>query len=241
MAYPPGSYPPGAYPAYPPGAYSPGAYPAHPPGAYPEAPEDVEPAAPAIAPHRPIRFRADFGMGGFNPKDVNEYMKSQIPSNAYQTSGFSEMIMLMSASASVAYYPARFFGVRANGVYLFAPKVITVQGGTTEGFWLHSLAPALSLDFAFDQGKLARFFASPGIAYQVAWFEGYGASGLGLTLALGAELSFGQSRAKGISISLVLRKADLDIESRPSASSSVPMNSLDFTSVLVCVGFQTGM
>jgi hypothetical protein len=180
-------------------------------------------------------------MGPFDPKDVNAYMKTQVPSNAYAEQGFPEMVLLMSAGASVAYYPARFFGVRPNVVYLFSPKVLTVQGGTSEGFWLHSLAPGLSIDFAFDQGKLPRFFVSPGVSYHLAWFEGYSASGLGLSVALGAELSFGQTRRKGISLALVLRTADLDINGRPSTSSRVAMNSLDFTSVLFCVGFQTGM
>jgi len=118
---------------------------------------------------------------------------------------------------------------------------MTVSGGSSQMFWLHSVAPGLSLDFAYDEGKLPRFFASPGIAYQLAWFEGYSASGLGLTLALGADLSFGAARAKGVYVALVGRLANLTFSSRPSTPSTEPVNKLDFSSVLVCVGFQMGI
>jgi hypothetical protein len=242
MGYPlPGRVPPGYPPGYLPPGYVPPGYPP-PPAIEPAEPVVEEPAAPAIAPHRPFRFRADFGMGYFNPSDVNAYIKDQVPSNAVAKQGFSEMVMLMSAGVSVAYYPIRFIGIRPNLVYLFAPKLITVEGGSSEGFWLHSLAPGFSLDLAFDQGKLARFFVSPGLSYHLGWFEGYGASGLGLSLALGAELSFGSTRKKGISIALVMRSADLDVKSGPEvASNAVVVDDLDFSSVLVCVGFQLGI
>jgi hypothetical protein len=181
-------------------------------------------------------------MGYFNPSDVNDYLESKVPSNAVAVQGFSDMILLMSAEASIAYYPARFFGIRPTATYLFAPKVIEVSGGSSEGFWLHSVAPGLALDFTFDEGKLARFFASPGIAYQLGWFDDYSASGLGFTLAGGAELSFGQARKKGIYLAAVFRRAKLGISSRPSTTtSSVRMDDLDFTSLLFCVGFQTGI
>jgi hypothetical protein len=231
---PPTAYPPGAYPAYP----GPG-YAGYPPAAAPETVE--EPDLPAIAPHRPFRFRADFGMGYFNPSDVNAYLEDQVPSNAVMTQGFSEMILLMSTGVSLAYYPIRSVGVRPNLVYLFAPKVMTVTGGSSEAFLLHSLAPGLSLDLALDEGKLPRFFASPGIAYHLGWFEGYGASGLGFSLAVGAELSFGQARRQGVSLTLVARRAKLGIGDRPSTPSGVVMDNLDFTSVLFCVGFQRGL
>ena len=228
------AYPPGAYPAYPPPTY-PG-YPA----SSPEPPELAEPAAPAIAPLRPLRFRADFGIGYFNPSDVNAYIKSKVPSNAYAVQGFSDMIMLMSIETSIAYYPVRFFGIRPTATYLFAPKLITVSDGTTEGYWLHSVAPGLSLDFAYDEGKLARLFMSPGIAYQLGWLDGYSASGVGFTVAAGADLSFGQARAKGVYLAGVFRAAKLGTSSRPDAARSVVLNHLDFTSFLFCVGFQLG-
>ena len=233
MGYPPPGYPP---PGYPP--------PGYPPGYAPEPPEVIEePTAPVIAPNRPLRFRINYGMGYFNPSDVNAYLKSKVPSNAYAVQGFSDMVLLLAGEVSVAYYPIRYVGIRPNAVYLFSPKVITVSGGSTEGFWLHSMAPGLSLDFAWDEGKLPRLFASPGLSYQAAWFEGYSASGLGLTLALGAELSFGQARSKGLYLALVLRKAKLAINGRPvsDGTNSVAMNHLDFTSVLFCLGFQTGI
>ena len=180
-------------------------------------------------------------MGYFNPADVNDYLESQVPSNAVAVQGFSEMVLLMSVEGSFAYHPNRFFGVRPTATYLFSPKVIEVSGGSTQGFWLHSIAPGLSLDFTYDQGKLARFFVSPGIAYQLGWLDDYSASGLGFTLAVGADLSFGQARAKGIYVAAVFRRAKLGIDSRPAVDSSTAgMDDLDFTSFLICVGFQTG-
>ena len=117
------------------------------------------------------------------------------------------------------------------------------MNGDYTTYYLHSLAPGLSVDLAYDEGQLARFFLSPGIAYQWAWFEGFGATGLGLTLAMGAELSFGAKRSKGVSVALVFRSANLDVSTRPSSSTdSTPnINHLDFSSILLCVGFQLGL
>jgi hypothetical protein len=250
--YPPPGYPPPGYqpqpgyppPGYPPPAgYSPGPGSPYPPP-YPgyEAVVEETPEVPVIAVHRPVRMRLGYGMGGFNPSDVNNWMKARLPSNAVVQSGVSDMVLLLSLDASAAYYPARFIGIRPNVSYLFSPKVVS-DGNTSQSYWLHSLAPGLSLDLAFDQGKLARFFASPGVSYHLAWFEGYQASGVGLSLAVGAELSFGAQRSKGISLALVFRSADLGVSTRPSSAldRNPAINNLDFSSVLFCAGFQTGI
>ncbi|HVY25352.1 MAG TPA: hypothetical protein VHB79_02330 [Polyangiaceae bacterium] len=216
--------------------------PHQPAGNVPFASEPAE--APAVgALDRRFAFKANFGIGGFDPGDVNRYIKSRVPSNSYQTQGFSEMVLLLSFDVSGAYFPVRFFGIRPNLLYLFAPKVLTVQGGESQGYWLHSIAPGLSLDFVYDTRKVARFFASPGIAYQVGWFEGYEAHGLGLELALGTELSFGERRAKGISLALVVRSADLDVSSAPASFDyeTPVIRDLNFTAIMFRVGFQVGM
>lgn len=231
--------------AYPPGYTTPPGY--APPGYPVQTYEAVEPTeseapAPEVAPLRPFRFRVDFGMGGFDPSDVNAYLESRVPKNASRQSGFSQMVLLVSAGVSGAYYPTRYFGIRPNLVYLASPKVTAVDSNVTETYLLHSLAPGLSLDLAFDEGKLARYFFSPGLSYHAAWFEGYSASGLGISAALGADLSFGVARKMGISLALVLRLAKLDAGSRPAdAPVDAPLvRTLDFSSLLFCVGFQLG-
>lgn len=230
MAYPP---PPPGYPP-PPGAGYPPQYPAYPPAV---AEEPEVPSGPA--PFRPLRFRFDFGIGYFHPSQVNNYMQAQIPSDADVVSGFSEMVMLLSFDFSVAYYFTPWFGLRPSLLYLFSPKVF-VYGDDTQSYWLHSLAPQLSVDFAIDTGGVARFFASPGLAYQVGWFEGYNAQGVGIELALGADLSFGVARAKGISLALAFRYANLGVSSGP-AYQTTTIGHLDFTSLLLRVGFQFGI
>jgi len=234
MAYPP---PPPGYPP-PPGAGYPPQYPAYPPAV---AEEPEVPSGPA--PFRPLRFRFDFGIGYFHPSQVNNYMQAQIPSDAELVSGFSEMALLFSLDFSGAYYFTPWFGLRANMLYLFSPKILEVMDGDSHTYWLQSLAPGLSLDFAIETGGVARFYASPGIAYQYASFEGYSADGVGLELALGADLSFGAARAKGISLALVFRYANLGVSSGPGyVSSSQPtIDHLDFTSLLLRVGFQFGI
>jgi|GEM_PF-2064968 len=181
-------------------------------------------------------------MGFFDPKEVNTWLKARVPSGATMESGFSEMAMLLALEASGAYYPIRYVGIRPSASYLFSPKAFSVNGEYTT-YYLHSLAPGLSVDLAYDEGKLPRFFISPGIAYQWAWFEGYEATGLGLTLAMGAELSFGAARSKGVSVALVFRSANLDVSTKPSSYSdrNPVINHLDFSSVLLCVGFQLGL
>jgi hypothetical protein len=183
-------------------------------------------------------------MGYFNPGDVNNYMQAQVPSDAVMVSGFSKMVLLLSLDFSAAYYLTPWFGVRPNLLYLFAPKILEVYGGDTHTYWLQSIAPGVSVDFAFDTGGVARWYASPGVAYQYATFEGYTAQGLGLELALGADLSFGVARAKGLSVALVLRYANLGVNSGPATTLtyySPAIGHLNFSSAIVRVGFQWGL
>lgn len=244
-APPPGAAAPAPADAQPAGVAAPPAPAAaqQPPSNVSLAIEPAEATEPTVEPlDRHFAFKANFGIGGFDPGDVNRYIKARVPSSAITTQGFSEMVMLLSFDVSAAYFPVRFFGIRPNLLYLFAPKVLTVEGGNTEGYWLHSVAPGLSLDFVYDTRKVARFFASPGVAYQVGWFEGYKANGLGLELALGTELSFGERRAKGLSLALAVRIADLDVSSAPARTEFDPpaIRDLNFTAVMFRVGFQLG-
>lgn len=55
------------------------------------------------------------------------------------------------------------------------------------------------------------------------------------------ELSFGRPRNKGASIALVLRYADLSVDSKPESVNQEPtIDSLDFSSIMVRLGFQYG-
>ena len=230
MAYPP---PPPGYPP-PPGAGYPPQYPAY-------TPEEQEaPSGPA--PFRPVRLRFGYGMGYFHPSQVNNYMKAQV-SGADVVSGFSDMVLLLSLDLSGAYYFTHWFGLRANLVYLFSPKILEIYGGESHTYWLQSLAPGLSLDFAIDTGGIARLFASPGLAYQYASFEDWSAQGVGIELALGTDLSFGVARAKGVSLALVFRYANLGVSSGPAYTPSYGprVDHLDFTSLLFRVGFKLGI
>ena len=224
------------------GAYPGPAYPYAGPGTVPQR-GDVRQVRPAEADPRRIAFKANFGIGAFAPDDVNTYIRQRVPSNAIMVQGFTEMVMLFSLDVSGAYFPVRFLGIRPSLLYLFAPKAFTVQGGENQAYWLHSVAPGLSTDLVLDQGRLARFFLSPGVAYQIAWFEGYAARGVGFELALGSELSFGRRRRSGISLALVLRQADLAVVSTPASPppETTPIRGLDFSSVMFRVGFQLGV
>jgi hypothetical protein len=204
----------------------------------------AEPTAADVAPLRPFRFHVGYGMGYFRPADVNAYIASLEKADHPGLQTTTEMRLLMSGELSVAYYPWRFLGVRPNFAYYFSPQVITVGYGTAKGLWLHSVSSGLALDLAYDQGKLARFFASPGVSVDVGWFEGYSASGLGLSLALGADFSYGQARARGFYVAVLLRRAKLGVDPQPIAaapSTAVMIHNLDFTSIIFCLGFQMGI
>jgi hypothetical protein len=207
----------------------------------PAAPTAASPPSPDIAPLRPFRFRVAYGLGYFRPADVNGYINSIANSDPSVAREDSDMKLLLSGELSVAYYPIRYFGIRPTIAYHFSPQVVTVGYGTARGFWLHSISRGLAFELAYDQGGLARFFASPGVSYDVGWFEGYSASGLGLSLALGTDLSFGQAHAKGVYLAVLLRRAKLGIGRRPNTPGEVTMNNLDFTSLIFCLGFQMGI
>jgi hypothetical protein len=245
--YPPPGYPPPGYPqaGYPPPGYP---QPGYPQGGFPQPiysspdvptePVEEEPATPEF---RPFRFRIDFGFGGFSPTEVNDYLASKMPSNAYMESGTTDMIMIFQLEAAVAYYFIPYLGIRPTVTYLFSPKAFVVQGGSSEGFWLHSIAPGLSIDGALPVGRVARLFLSPGLAYQAGWLDSYSASGLGITVSGGVDLSFGTARSKGMYIAGTFRKANLGVSSDTrysNTSGSGNLTHLDFTSFIISIGFQ---
>ena len=188
---------------------------------------------PMVAPFRPFRFKLNFGTGGYDAADVKRYLSSQgeVASSADVLSSFD---------VSAAYFPIRFLGVRPGLAYFFAANPVQMGWFGSRRYWLNSLAPGLAVDLVVHEGPFARFFVSPGLSYQWAWFEGYGAHGLGPELAVGAELSFGQAHTQGISIALAVRKATLDVSSRPASPlpEAPPINTLDLTSVMLRLGFQ---
>jgi hypothetical protein len=148
--------------------------------------------------------------------------------------------VLFSFDASAVYFPIRFLGVRPGLAYFFAANPVRFGWFGSKRYWLNSLAPGLGIDLVVDGGPRARFFASPALSYQWAWFEGYGAHGFGLELAIGVELSSGQARAQGISLALVVRKATLDVSSRPASPppEAPRIDTLDLTTVMLRLGFQ---
>lgn len=194
---------------------------------------EVSDPPPVEAPFGPFRFRLNFGVGGYDAADVKRYLSSQ--GEVASSAG-----VLCSFDASAAYFPVRFLGVRPGLAYFFAANPVQFGWFGSKRYWLNSLAPGLAVDLVVDGGPLARFFASPGLSYQWAWFEGYGAHGLGLELAIGAELSFGQARAQGISLALVVRKATLDVSGRPASPppEAPRIDTLDLTNVMLRLGFQ---
>jgi hypothetical protein len=199
----------------------------------PDPPPVSADSPPAVVPFRPFRFKLNFGAGGYDAADVKRYLssKGEVASSAS---------VLCSFDVSAAYFPVRFFGMRPGLAYFFATNPVWVDWLETRRYWLNALAPGLAVDLVVDGGNLARFFASPGLSYQWAWFEGYGAHGLGLELAIGAELSFGQARAQGLSLALVVRKATLDVSGRPASPppEAPRIDTLDLTSVMLRLGFQ---
>jgi hypothetical protein len=249
--YPPSGYPPPAA-TYPPPTPPPG-YP--PPMIYPSAgysqiiapaPEtDATPAPIEPVPLRPFRLRADMGEGFYRPTQVNNYIKSH--SNGDTTN--SDILLLLEVSG--AYYPTDYFGIRPSLAYLVNAEGLVggLMGGADYG--LGAIAPGIWFDFVIDTRGLARYFASPGLKYLQASFADntgqapaqWNARGVGYELALGAELSFGVRRQKGISLALVLQRAKLDVSGRSGipARGALSIDTLDFTAALVRVGFQMGI
>lgn len=214
--------------------------PGYPPSYTPEeSASAVGPSALETAPHRPLRFRADLGFGYFKPADVNRYLDSKASKSSYYSS--PDMNLLLVGEVSVAYYPVRFMGIRPTAAYFLSNTAVYETTGGSNTYALSSVATGLSLDVAYDDGNLVRLIASPGISRQLAWLDGYAASGLGLSIAVGAEFSFGQARAKGAYAAMVVRSAKLGITRRPESVSTVTMSDLDLTSVLFCGGFQMGI
>jgi hypothetical protein len=201
----------------------------NPPDPLPTSPD----SQPVVAPFRPFRFKLNLGAGGYDAADVKRYLSSQ--GEVASSAG-----VLCSFDVSAAYFPVRFLGVRPGLAYFFAANPVHEGWFGSRRYWLNSLAPGLAVDLVVDGGSLARFFASPGLSYQWAWFEGYEAHGLGLELAIGAELSFGQVRAQGLSLALVVRKATLDVSGRPASPppEAPRIDTLDLTSVMLRLGFQ---
>jgi hypothetical protein len=216
-------------------------------------PEDY--VEPAEAPFRRFRLRGDFGMGFFHPTDVKNFIKSR---NDLGNNGSpcisDESCVVMTIDLSAAYYVQRYLGIRMN-LAMLVPDLISPLMGPGDTYSMGSFVPGLALDFVRDKGGLARYFISPGLEYHWASFQAHvpsawkdvvdswDAHGLGLELAVGAELSFGPRRKAGLTLALVARRAKLDVSGRPDSPpvNSPAINTLDFSSVLLVGGFQLSL
>jgi hypothetical protein len=217
------------------------------------AESDPTQTAPGEARHRPFRLRLELGVGIFDPADAENFVASQ-------ENGTGESILtgrthpLANIEVSAAYYPRRYVGVRPH-IAILVPLDDVFAGllGSGPTYSMSSRSLGLSLDLALDRGRMARYFVSPGLAYHFASFsavvpqyrtgsitETWNADGLGYEIAFGSELSFGMQRTKGISILLVLQRAKLSVSGRPASPpvGAPQINTLDFSSVLLQVGYQ---
>jgi hypothetical protein len=135
----------------------------------PAVAEQQEPGTPA---HRPFRYRIAFGLGVVNPTEVNDYLDSKRLHVAADADwSLTGMVVLYHLEASFAYYPIPGVGLRPTLTYLGSPKWFEVSEGKMEFFWMHSIAPGLSIDGVLPVGRATRLFLSPGIAYQVGWLD----------------------------------------------------------------------
>jgi hypothetical protein len=195
-------------------------------------------------PHRFLRFRIDFGVGVMNPSDINNYENNEnfgTPSYSKETWRLTPAIDL-----SGAYYPTDYFGIRPSFILIMdTPSMLFARLG--EG--LQAYAPGLSLDLVRDRRGLARFFVSPGLRYYFASYSAdwnddlrWTAHGIGAELAVGSELSFGEKRAKGISLAIVAQRARLGVSGRPQVPlySAPAINTIDLSAIFLRVGFQMG-
>jgi hypothetical protein len=222
------------------------------------AESDPTQTAPGEARHRPFRLRLELGVGAFNPTDVENFVASQ-------ENGNSESILtggtlpLANIEVSAAYYPRRYVGVRPHVAILVPLDQIGdafTASGSGPTYSMSSCSLGLSLDLTLDRGRMARYFLSPGLAYHFASFsavvpqyrtgsitETWNADGIGYEIAFGSEFSFGERRAKGISISLVLQRVKLPVSSKPGylPSGAPPINTLDFSSILLQIGYQMAL
>lgn len=217
---------------------------------------DPTQTAPGEARHRPFRLRLELGVGMSHPTDVENFVASQNTGNGDTTLSRGNLQMA-NIEISGAYYPRRYVGLRPH-IAILVPldDVIAAPfggGGSTPTHSMSSRSLGLSVDLAVDRGRTARYFLSPGFAYHFASvgvdvpqtgpklaMATWNADGLGYEIAFGSELSFGERRAKGISISLVLQRVKLPVSSKPGylPSGAPPINTLDFSSILLQIGYQ---
>jgi hypothetical protein len=142
----------------------------------------------------PIHVYPQFGLslGFFYPSDVNDYMKTSMPSTYTVELGTQDMFMYFEILGGVTLRLKK-VDITPSLEYAIAPKFISVTNGDDYSFNFSRISPGVSANYYIPvgSGKHALFLGG-GVQYHILHFEDFSASNPGFKLQAGISFQFGK-------------------------------------------------
>jgi len=137
-------------------------------------------------------------LGVFSPRQVNDYIEDDLPSNIFLTMGTTDMIANFNLRLSLTVRPHRVIDIVPFAEFGWAPKFISVEYEDSYYYSFTKVAPGLAtrIHVPFGSGRHSLFFA-PGVSYDILSFKDDSrsvakAAGLGLRFHAGFNLGLGK-------------------------------------------------
>jgi hypothetical protein len=142
-----------------------------------------------------LHFGVGFGIGFFNPGDVNDYIEDET-NDLLITYGFSTLIVNYSLRATLCYSVTERIDINFVGEFSLAPKIILVDGGDNLSYYFNKFSPGIVPKFYFPVGNSGRnsIFLAPGLLYNFMSFEDFSANSLGGKLEGGFSFKVGKTK-----------------------------------------------
>lgn len=150
-----------------------------------------------------------FGIGYFNPKQVNAYIESHLPDNIYSQIGSTDLYMYEELHLSLT---CRYKWVDITSIvdYALGPKFILISNGSNQFYNFNRISPGLVVNFYIPSKSRHTFFFGGGAQFHIMNFEEYSGNTIGYKANAGYNIQL-----KGIglqpNIAFNLAKAEHDL------------------------------
>jgi hypothetical protein len=150
-----------------------------------------------------------FGIGYFNPKQVNVYIADNLPDNIYMQYGSTDIFLYEELHVFVT-CRIKWMDITSLVDYALGPKFIVISGSSSQFYNFNRISPGLLVNFYIPtHSSRHSFFIGGGAQFHIMKFEEYGGNAIGYRANAGYNI---QLRKIGLqpNIAFNLAKAEDD-------------------------------
>lgn len=153
-----------------------------------------------------------FGIGYFNPEQVNLYIENDLPDNIYMQYGSTDLFLYEELHIFVT-CRIRWLDITSLVDYALGPKFIMISGSSNQFYNFSRISPGLLVNFYIPTGSSRHaFFIGGGVQFHFMNFEEYGGNTIGYRANIGYNLQLSKVGLQP-NIAFNLAKAEDDLGS----------------------------